>query len=84
MALVLHIAWLLMTLFRYAGIIVIFAGVALFGAYFIAGNGRAENGKVPASSWMGPGPKKGMRIVALGGLMLVAAYVIGLFMPNGH
>ena len=83
MALALHIAWALMTLLRFAGIIVIFAGVALFGIFFIGGNARATDGKVPTSSWRGPGPKKGMRIVALGALMLVGAYLIGLFMPNG-
>ena len=84
MALVLHLAWLLMTVFRCAGVIVIFAGVALFGAYFIGGNAHATDGKVPTLSWWGPGPKKGMRIIVWGIFMLLAAYVIGLFMPNGR
>ncbi len=84
MAMALHLAWVLMTVFRFAGLIVIFAGVALFGVHFIGGNARAEDGRVPDSSWLGPGPKKGMRIIALGVLMLMAAHVIGVFMPNGR
>jgi hypothetical protein len=84
MNLVLHLAWLLMTLLRFAGVAVIFAGVALFGIYFIGGNARTRDGKVPPSSWMGPGPKKGVRIFILGVLMLLLAYVIGIFMPNGR
>ena len=83
MALALHIAWTLMTVLRFAGITVVFAGVALFGVFFIGGNARARDGRVPTSSWRGPGPKKGMRIVAMGAAMLLVAYLIGLFMPNG-
>jgi hypothetical protein len=82
--LALHLVWLLMTLLRFAGVAVIFAGVALFGIYFIGGNARASNGKVPGSSWMGPGPKKGIRIVLLGLFMLLLAYLLSMFMPNGR
>jgi hypothetical protein len=83
MALALHLAWALMTVLRYAGIIIVFAGVTLFGVFFIAGNARAVDGRVPASSWKGPGPRKGLRIIALGALVLLAAFVIGRFMPDG-
>jgi hypothetical protein len=41
------------------------------------------DGRVPASSWKGPGPRKGLRIIALGALVLLAAFVIGRFMPDG-
>jgi hypothetical protein len=58
-ALALHLAWLLMTVLRFAGIIIVIAGVALFGVYFIGGNARAADGRVPVSSWLGVGPKKG-------------------------
>jgi hypothetical protein len=83
MALALHLAWILMTVLRFAGIIIIFGGVALFGAFFIAGNARAADGRVPASSWQGAGPRKAMRIAAFGALMLFAAFLVSLFMPNG-
>lgn len=79
----LHLAWTVMTALRFAGVIVVFAGVGLFGVYFIGGNGRSRNGAVPRSSWLGAGPRKGMRISALGLLMLAAAFVISLVMPDG-
>ena len=72
-----------MTFLRFAGVALIFSGVALFGVYFIGGNARVASGAVPRSSWLGAGPRRGMGIIALGGLMLLGAFVIGLFMPNG-
>ncbi len=79
----LHIAWMAMTILRVAGVIVVFAGVGIFGTYFIAGNARSKNGAVPRSSWLGAGPWKGMKMVALGALLLSGGFVISLFMPNG-
>ena len=74
---------MVMTFLRFAGVIVVFAGIGLFGVYFIAGNARSNNGNVPRSSWSGAGPKKGMRIIALGAVLLLSAFLIGLLMPNG-
>ena len=73
-----------MTVLRYGGVLTVFAGVALFGVYFISGNARpACDGRVPSSSWRGAGPRKGIKIVLLGAAMLVAAHAISLVMPNG-
>jgi hypothetical protein len=83
MSLTLHLAWIVMTILRFAGVVVVFSGVALFGVYFIGGNARVANGTVPRSSWLGAGPRRGMRIIAVGVLMLLGAFIIGLFMPNG-
>jgi hypothetical protein len=84
MALVLAIAWFSMTVLRYGGVLTVFSGVALFGVYFISGNARAgRDGAIPSSSWRGPGPRKGIKIALLGVAMLVAAYAVGLLMPNG-
>jgi hypothetical protein len=83
MTLLLHLAWILMTVLRFAGVIIVFAGVALFGVYFIRGNARSQGGNVPLSSWLGAGPRKGIRIFAAGVLMLLGAFIIGLLMPNG-
>lgn len=83
---VLYLAWLTMTVLRFGGVMVVFAGVALFGIYFIGGNARAAQNSqsaVPRSSWQGAGPRKGMRIAAVGVLMLLGAYIISLLMPNG-
>jgi hypothetical protein len=83
MALLLHLAWIGMIFLRYAGIVLLFAGVGLFGIYFIGGNARAANGAVPVSSWRGRGPVKGMKIVAIGLVLLAGAYALGLLMPDG-
>jgi hypothetical protein len=84
MAHILYTAWFLMTALRYGGVLTIFAGVALFGVYFISGNARAgRDGAIPVSSWRGAGPRRGMKIFAVGAAMLLAAYAIRLLMPNG-
>lgn len=86
MVLILHIAWLAMTFLRFGGVAVVFAGVAMFGAFFIAGNAKAARGGgggIPRSSWLGAGPRRAMRIVAVGAIMLLGAFTISLFMPNG-
>ena len=84
MALVLAIAWFSMTVLRHGGVLTVFAGVALFGVYFISANARpGRNGAIPSSSWRGAGPRKGIKIALFGIAMLVAAYAISLLMPNG-
>jgi len=80
---ILHFVWTVMTALRFAGVLVMFAGVALFGVYFIGGNARSNDGAVPRSAWLGAGPRKGMRIFAAGLLMVLAAYALSLFMPDG-
>jgi uncharacterized protein YjeT (DUF2065 family) len=79
----LHLAWMVMTFLRFAGVVVVFAGVGLFGVYFIGENGRSRNGTVPRSSWLGDGPKNGMRIFGLGLLILSAAFVLSRVIPDG-
>jgi len=79
----LHLVWIAMTVLRFAGVAVMFAGVGLFGVYFVGGNARSADGAIPRSSWLGAGPKKGMKIFASGLLMLSAAFALSLFMPNG-
>jgi len=79
-------AFIVMTVLRFAGVFVVFAGVALFGVYFIGGNAhaaRTPGGAIPTSSWRGAGPRKGLRIIVLGALMLLGAFLIKLMMPNG-
>ena len=81
---ILHFVWTVMTALRFAGVLVMFAGVGLFGVYFIGGNARSRNGAVPRSSWFGAGPRKGMRIFALGLLMVSSAFALSFFMPDGR
>ncbi len=79
----LHFVWVAMTVLRVAGVVVLIVGVGWFGAYFIVGNGRSKDGAVPRSSWLGPGPKQGMKIAALGIVTLFAAFILSLIMPDG-
>lgn len=72
-----------MTVLRFAGVVIVFAGVALFGVCFIGGHARAARGGTVAASWRGPGCRKGIRIIATGACLLLAAYLIGLFLPDG-
>jgi hypothetical protein len=53
-----------MTVLRFAGIIIVFAGVALFGVFFIGANARATDSRIPASSWKSA--ETDVRIIALG------------------
>ena len=72
-----------MTVLRVAGVIVLIVGVGWFGVYFIVGNGRSTDGSVPRSSWLGAGPKQGIKIAALGIVTLVVAFILSLIMPDG-
>jgi hypothetical protein len=72
-----------MTVLRVAGAVVLIVGVGWFGVYFIAGNGRSKDGAVPRSSWLGPGPRQGMKIAALGIAALFGAFILSLIMPDG-
>jgi hypothetical protein len=81
-----HLAWIAMTVLRFGGVIAVFTGVAWFGVYFIGGNARAAregDGAVPRSAWLGPGPRTGMRIFAIGAVMLLGAFLLGLLSPSG-
>jgi hypothetical protein len=82
-SLIVHLAWMLMTVLRFASVATVFAGVGLFGIYFIGGNARASDGAFPTSSWLGPGPRKGMWIAGFGVLMLLSAFAIRSLMPDG-
>jgi hypothetical protein len=71
---------------RFTGLPVMFVGVAVFGVYFVGGNARAArsgDGAIPATSWLGAGPMTVMAAFALGSFMLLCAFVLAKFLPNG-
>lgn len=72
---IIHLVWILITVLRFAGVIVLFFGVGMFGVYFIGENARAAQtgGGIPRSSWFGAGPKKAIRIAIFGSLVLLCA-----------
>jgi hypothetical protein len=79
----LHLVWVAMTVLRVAGVVLLMVGVGWFGVYFIAGNGRSSDGTVPRSSWLGPGPRQGMKIAVLGIGTLFVAFILSLILPDG-
>lgn len=81
-----HLTWILVTVLRFGGLLALFVGFAVFGAYFVAGNVRAArsgDGTIPASSWQGAGPRVGTAIFALGASMLLCALIFALYLPSG-
>jgi hypothetical protein len=74
-----HLVWIMGTVLRFGGLLAMFVGVAVFGVHFVGENARAAkhgDGTIPASSWLGAGPRTGMRIFALGAFMLLCASVL--------
>ncbi|OAI42395.1 hypothetical protein AYO42_02485 [Rhizomicrobium sp. SCGC AG-212-E05] len=80
-----YIASTVATLLKFAGVAVAVVGVGYFGFYFIAENARsARRGEsaVPAGAWQGVGAKKGFSIIAVGGVMLIASFLVALVLPD--
>jgi hypothetical protein len=74
-----HLVWIVATVLRFGGLLAMFAGVAVFGVYFVGENARAAkhgDGTIPASSWLGAGPRTGMKIFALGAFLLLCASIL--------
>ena len=74
-----HLVWIIGTVLRFGGLLLLFAGVAVFGVHFVGENARAAkqgDGTIPVSSWLGAGPRMGMRIFALGALLLLCASLL--------
>ena len=83
---ILHLIWMVVTVLRFGGVLLLFVGFAVFGAYFVMANARvARSGDsaIPASSWQGAGPRAGMKIFASGAVMLFCAFILAMFLPNG-
>jgi hypothetical protein len=81
-----HLTWILVTILRFGGLLAMFVGFAIFGAYFVGGNARVArsgDGAIPASSWQGAGPRLGMAIFALGAALLLCAFIFAMYLPNG-
>jgi len=81
-----HLTWMVVTVLRFGGVLLLFIGFAVFGAYFVMANARvARSGDsaIPASSWQGAGPRVGTAIFALGASMLLCALIFALYLPSG-
>jgi hypothetical protein len=80
-----YLASTLATLLKFSGAAVAVGGVGYFGFHFIAENGRsAQRGEsaVPAKAWQGAGARKGLRIIGVGVLLLIASFLVALVLPD--
>jgi len=85
MTLFLNLAWMFVGVLKFGGLVVAFIGVAVFGWYFVRGNAQAAQGnsdKVPSSSWRGPGPILGAKILGLGIALQAMSVLIAVALPG--
>lgn len=71
----------------FGGLAIAFAGVAIFGWYFVLINARAaqvEMNKIPRSSWHGKGAMRGLRTLALGITLQLASFILAKILQHGH
>jgi hypothetical protein len=81
----LAVAWLLQKTLNFAGVAGAFAGVAIFGWYFVRINALAaqgETGDIPPESWRGPGARYGLFIFAAGVTLALASMVLASMLPG--
>jgi hypothetical protein len=73
------------TVLKFAGVAFGFAGVMIFGFHFIRENARsARQGEshVRREAWRGEGPKKGIRLFAIGVAVVAASLMVSLILPG--
>jgi hypothetical protein len=78
-------AWSFSFLLSFGGIAIVWAGVGVFGWYFLQANAisaRSARSDVPWKSWRGRGPKRGIWIFAAGALALLAAFLLKSALPH--
>ncbi len=85
MALFLDLAWLIVGVLKFGGLALALIGIAVFGWYFVRGNDRAARdgaGGVPSSSWRGPGPILGAKILAGGIALQLLSVLLAVMLPG--
>ena len=82
---ILDAAWLLSAILKYGGIIVALGGVAIFGWYFVRANARAarkEDEEGASVAWGGTGARNGLKVLGLGILLQLAAFLLAIVLPG--
>ena len=82
---ILDVAWSLSAILKFGGIAVALAGVAIFGWYFVRANARAarnESEEGASVAWGGAGAKIGIKILGLGILLQIAAFLLAVVLPG--
>jgi hypothetical protein len=85
MTMFLNLAWMFVGILKFGGLAVALIGVAVFGWYFVRENAQAAQGnsnKVPSSSWRGPGPIFGAKILAVGMTLQVMSVLLAVALPG--
>ena len=81
----LNFAWMFVGLLKFGGLAVALVGVAIFGWYFVRGNAQAARDnadKVPPSSWRGPGPIFGAKILGIGIALQILSVLVSVTLPG--
>jgi hypothetical protein len=85
---ILDAAWMFAGFLKFGGLAVALGGVAMFGRHFIRSNARgAHNDSAGADgdapiAWGGAGAKRGLKVLALGLALQLAAFVLALLLPG--
>ena len=85
MKIILDLAWMLSSVLKFGGLALALGGVAMFGWYFVRANARAARNDVGANAavaWGGADAMKGVKLLALGLAVQVAAFVLILLLPG--
>jgi hypothetical protein len=81
----LNFAWTFVGVLKFGGLVVALIGVAVFGWYFVRGNAQAardDSNKVPSSSWRGPGPIFGAKILGFGIALQLLSVLLAVALPG--
>jgi uncharacterized membrane protein YedE/YeeE len=78
-------AWIFVAILKYGSLLVVLAGIGVFGWNFVRLNakaGRSESGDVPAAAWKGPAAMLGAKLVGLGIGLAVIAMLAAAVLPG--
>jgi hypothetical protein len=81
----LNIAWPLVHFLSYVGLAFLFAGIAIFGWYFIRANANAAGqdlSEIPPASWHGTGPLRGAKIFLWGLAFQSLSLILANLLPG--
>jgi hypothetical protein len=85
MKLFLDLAWTLVAVLKYGGLAIALAGVAVFGWHFVRENAhsaRDGSSEILPSSWRGPGPMLGAKMLVIGIILQILSVLLAVTLPG--
>jgi hypothetical protein len=85
MTFALDAAWILTNVLGYGGLVIILAGVGVFGWHFVQVNaaaGSSERNDVTSASWKGLPARRGYQIMLAGAALVILAIVLANLLPS--